>query len=114
MCVLAAAGASYQTLFRNPLVSPDILGVSAGAGLGAVLGTDDCVYGIPCNAERVLRIDPATDATELIGDDLSAHGEGSPPPTRDSPGALAAIVPTAAPESVFRSCVPRGGGASIW
>jgi iron complex transport system permease protein len=35
---LAAAGASYQTLFRNPLVSPDILGVSAGAGLGAVTG----------------------------------------------------------------------------
>lgn len=35
---LAAAGASYQTLFRNPLVSPDILGVSAGAGLGAVIG----------------------------------------------------------------------------
>ncbi|WP_404801146.1 FecCD family ABC transporter permease [Acuticoccus sediminis] len=35
---LAAAGAAYQTLFRNPLVSPDILGVSAGAGLGAVLG----------------------------------------------------------------------------
>jgi iron complex transport system permease protein len=35
---LAAAGACYQTIFRNPLVSPDILGVSAGAGLGAVLG----------------------------------------------------------------------------
>ena len=35
---LAAAGTSYQTLFRNPLVSPDILGVSAGAGFGAVLG----------------------------------------------------------------------------
>ena len=35
---LAAAGAVYQGLFRNPLVSPDILGVSAGAGLGAVLG----------------------------------------------------------------------------
>jgi iron complex transport system permease protein len=35
---LAAAGASYQTMFRNPLVSPDILGVSAGAGFGAVLG----------------------------------------------------------------------------
>lgn len=34
---LAAAGASYQAMFRNPLVSPDILGVSAGAGLGAVL-----------------------------------------------------------------------------
>ncbi|MDO5087848.1 MAG: iron ABC transporter permease [Comamonadaceae bacterium] len=36
--VLAAAGAAYQGMFRNPLVSPDILGVSAGAGLGAVLG----------------------------------------------------------------------------
>jgi iron complex transport system permease protein len=35
---LSAAGATYQGLFRNPLVSPDILGVSAGAGLGAVLG----------------------------------------------------------------------------
>ncbi len=34
---LAAAGAAYQNLFRNPLVSPDILGVSAGASLGAVL-----------------------------------------------------------------------------
>lgn len=35
---LAAAGAAYQGLFRNPLVSPDILGVSSGAGLGAVIG----------------------------------------------------------------------------
>ncbi len=35
---LAAAGAAYQGMFRNPLVSPDILGVSAGAGLGAALG----------------------------------------------------------------------------
>lgn len=35
---LAAAGSTYQGLFRNPLVSPDILGVSAGASLGAVLG----------------------------------------------------------------------------
>lgn len=35
---LSAAGAAYQTMFRNPLVSPDILGVSAGAGLGAVAG----------------------------------------------------------------------------
>src|SRR5215469_9462972 len=35
---LAGAGATYQTLFRNPLVSPDILGVATGAGLGAVAG----------------------------------------------------------------------------
>jgi iron complex transport system permease protein len=34
---LAASGAVYQNMFRNPLVSPDILGVSSGAALGAVL-----------------------------------------------------------------------------
>ena len=35
---LATAGGAYQSLFRNPLVSPDILGVSSGAALGAALG----------------------------------------------------------------------------
>lgn len=35
---LAAAGAAYQCLFCNPLVSPDVLGASAGAGFGAALG----------------------------------------------------------------------------
>ncbi|MDR2737123.1 MAG: iron ABC transporter permease, partial [Gracilibacteraceae bacterium] len=34
---LSAAGAAYQGLFRNPLVSPDVLGASAGAGFGAAL-----------------------------------------------------------------------------
>jgi iron complex transport system permease protein len=34
---LSLAGGSFQGLFRNPLVSPDILGVSAGAGFGAAL-----------------------------------------------------------------------------
>ncbi|HJJ29337.1 MAG TPA: iron ABC transporter permease [Methanocorpusculum sp.] len=32
---LATAGSSYQGMFQNPLVSPDILGASAGAGFGA-------------------------------------------------------------------------------
>ena len=35
---LAAAGATFQNLFRNPLVSPDILGVTAGCALGAGVG----------------------------------------------------------------------------
>lgn len=34
---LAAAGAAYQGMFRNPLVSPDLLGASAGASLGTCL-----------------------------------------------------------------------------
>ncbi|MCP4719301.1 MAG: iron ABC transporter permease [Desulfobacteraceae bacterium] len=35
---LAISGAVYQALFRNPLVSPDILGVSSGCTFGAALG----------------------------------------------------------------------------
>ncbi len=35
---LALAGSSYQGLFNNPMVSPDILGASAGAGFGAAVG----------------------------------------------------------------------------
>ncbi|RDB63405.1 ABC transporter permease [Gordonibacter sp. 28C] len=34
---LAVAGASYQGMFKNPLVSPDLLGASAGASFGACL-----------------------------------------------------------------------------
>lgn len=34
---LSASGASFQGLFRNPMVSPDILGVSSAAGAGAAL-----------------------------------------------------------------------------
>lgn len=35
---LSLSGAAYQGVFRNPMVSPDILGASAGAGFGAALG----------------------------------------------------------------------------
>ena len=34
---LAGAGTLYQALFRNPLADPYILGVSSGAGLGAMI-----------------------------------------------------------------------------
>ncbi len=35
---LAATGAAYQSIFRNPLVSPGILGVASGACFGVALG----------------------------------------------------------------------------
>ena len=35
--MLSLAGASYQGVFRNPLVDPYLLGVAAGAGLGATI-----------------------------------------------------------------------------
>lgn len=34
---LAVAGATFQGIFRNPLVSPDLLGVSGGACIGAAV-----------------------------------------------------------------------------
>jgi iron complex transport system permease protein len=34
---LAAAGAAYQGVFRNPLADPYLLGAAAGAGLGATM-----------------------------------------------------------------------------
>jgi iron complex transport system permease protein len=36
-CCLSAAGASYQGVFQNPMASPDILGASSGAAVGAAL-----------------------------------------------------------------------------
>lgn len=36
-CALSAAGASYQTVFQNPMAAPNILGASSGACFGAAL-----------------------------------------------------------------------------
>jgi iron complex transport system permease protein len=50
---LAVSGASYQAVFRNPLVSPDILGISSGAALGAALAilySSDYSYWVPVTA----------------------------------------------------------------
>lgn len=35
---LSISGSVYQGMFKNPMVSPDLLGTSAGAGFGAALG----------------------------------------------------------------------------
>ena len=35
---LSIAGATYQSIFQNPLISPDILGASSGACVGAAFG----------------------------------------------------------------------------
>src|SRR5262245_61249699 len=48
---LAAAGVVFQALLRNPLATPDTLGVSSGAALGAMLAitfhVDVSVGGLP-------------------------------------------------------------------
>jgi iron complex transport system permease protein len=48
---LAAAGVVFQALLRNPLASPDTLGVSSGAALGAMIAItfhlDVSIAGVP-------------------------------------------------------------------
>lgn len=48
---LAASGLQMQTLFRNPLAGPYVLGISSGAGLGVAL----FLLGAPCWASRRTR-----------------------------------------------------------
>lgn len=48
---LASSGAAFQGMFRNPLVSPDLLGASAGAGFGACISI---LLGLPILATQVL------------------------------------------------------------
>jgi hypothetical protein len=49
---------------------------------GGVLGGDGRVYCVPYRASRVLRIDPASGTTELIGEEY----EGGYSPRRDPSG----------------------------
>lgn len=48
---LSVSGSAYQGMFKNPLVSPDILGVSAGAGFGAAWAI---VLGLPYYLVQVM------------------------------------------------------------
>ena len=59
-------------------IGPDLITFQGSKWDGGVLGSDGCIYAIPFNASRVLRIDdpaaPGDAAVELIGPDLSTHG----------------------------------------
>ena len=60
---LAAAGATYQGLFRNALVAPDILGVSAGCALGAVFAI---FMGLPALAVQAFAFVGGVAAVALV------------------------------------------------
>ena len=60
---LAAAGAAYQSLFRNPLVSPDILGVSAGSSVGAGVAI---LYAMPIAAVQAFAFAAGLVAVALV------------------------------------------------
>ncbi len=72
---LSASGASYQGLFRNPLVSPDILGVSAGAGVGASIAI---LMDAPTITLQLMAFSFGIGAVFLVMALASAIGRGNP------------------------------------
>ncbi len=80
--MLSLSGASYQGVFRNPLVDPYLLGVAAGAGLGATI-----VFAIGRSTTSGWLVDPlplaafvgglaAVMLTYLVGASFGAHRNG--------------------------------------
>jgi len=80
--MLSLAGASYQGVFRNPLVDPYLLGVAAGAGLGATI-----VFAVGRAGTSTWLVDPlplaafvgglaAVLVTYLVGASFGAHRDG--------------------------------------
>lgn len=72
---LAGAGASYQGLFRNPLVSPDILGVSSGCALGAGIAV---LLALPAAATQALAFAGGLAAVALVVAIAGRIGERDP------------------------------------
>jgi iron complex transport system permease protein len=58
---LSLSGASYQGVFRNPLVDPYLLGAAAGAGLGATI-----VFTVGRSATAGWPVDPAPTVAFLM------------------------------------------------
>lgn len=69
---LGLAGATFQTLLRNPLTAPDIIGISAGAATAAVFGI--VVLGLSQSAVAVLSLGAALGTAGAIY--LLAHRNG--------------------------------------
>jgi len=61
--MLSSAGAAYQGVFRNPLVDPYLLGVAAGAGVGATLVI---VYAHGTTLDSDLIVDLGLDSLQVL------------------------------------------------
>jgi iron complex transport system permease protein len=104
--LLALAGALMQVLLRNPLADPYVLGISGGAGVGAMLAM---LLGLPLLGVDVLAFAGALGAMLLVFG--LAHGDGSWTQTRllltgvivaSGCGALIALMLALAPDDSLR------------
>jgi iron complex transport system permease protein len=121
--LLALAGALMQVLLRNPLADPYILGISGGAGVGALLAI---LLGLPALGIDGLAFAGALGAMMLVFG--LAHGDGSWTQTRllltgvivaAGCGALVALMLAIAPEDRLRGMLfwlmgDLGQAASAW
>lgn len=107
--LLALAGALMQVLLRNPLADPYVLGISGGAGVGALFAI---MIGLPSLGVDSLAFAGALGAMLLVFG--LAHGDGSWTQTRllltgvivaAGCGALVALLLSVAPESKLRGMV---------
>ncbi|MCK9283146.1 MAG: iron ABC transporter permease [Rhodocyclaceae bacterium] len=104
--LLALAGGLMQVLLRNPLADPYVLGISGGAGVGAMVAL---LLGLPLLGINGLAFAGAIGAMLLVFG--LAHGDGSWTQTRllltgvivaAGCGALVALILSVAPESKLR------------
>jgi hypothetical protein len=64
----------------NRLAEPVVAMVGSSLGSGGskyesgVLSPQGFIYAMPCNSDKVLRIDPASDETILVGSSLGSGG----------------------------------------
>ncbi|HJW24026.1 MAG TPA: iron ABC transporter permease [Rhodocyclaceae bacterium] len=104
--LLALAGALMQVLLRNPLADPYVLGISGGAGVGALFAI---LVGLSGLGTDLFALTGAMAATVLVFG--LAHGDGSWTQTRllltgvivaAGCGALVALMLSIAPEAKLR------------
>ena len=121
--LLALAGALMQVLLRNPLADPYILGISGGAGVGALFAI---MVGLPTFGIDGLAFAGALGAMFLVFG--LAHGDGSWTQTRllltgvivaAGCGALISLMLATAPEDRLRGMLfwltgDLGQAASAW
>ena len=75
---LAAAGAGYQGLFRNPLADPYIIGASSGAALGvAITVVTGNAHVLGGGVITIAALVGATLAVALVGGISAAHRQGT-------------------------------------
>lgn len=112
---LGSAGAAYQGIFRNPLADPYLLGVSAGAGLGAVLAIG---FGLDLAWGPVAALPAAAFVGAMLavgGSALISRGPGSSPATLLLAGvAMAALFSAAQTYALQRLSGTRAREVLSW